>query len=365
MKLDIFAVSDIHGHASIFKEALKNAGFEPDNPKHLLVVCGDYFDRGPENRAVYIYLDRIKNKVLIRGNHDDALDTIILNKKLTENDHHNGMSRTVSEFFRGDYFREYNCIYADETREGCRELLPFLGAMRDYFETKNYVFTHGWLPNDKDTSTMEAPIRPDWRYETPSSWYSARWEEWQRVYHYDSRLEGKTIVVGHRSASYGYKFDPKRSTMCYDPFHGDGMIAIDGLTVMSGQVNVLVIRDEEVPDPVLHEMKLLKLPFNEMKVGRKTVEMRLFDEKRKQIRVGDKIRFTCEDESDSFTVTVVGLHKFENFQALTKAILPKDLGFKDYSPSQICRYMTDIYTEEKVNEFGTLAIRVSLDKNIF
>ena len=103
----------------------------------------------------------------------------------------------------------------------------------------------------------------------------------------------------------------------------------------------------------------------EMKAGKKTVEMRLFDTKRKQIRVGDKIKFTCEDGEEAFTVTVVGLHKFENFLSLAKAFLPRELGFKDYTPTQISRFMTDIYTEEKTNACGTLAIRVSLDKNIF
>ena len=41
---NIFAVSDIHGHATLLKEALTQAGFDRKNPDHLLVCCGDYFD---------------------------------------------------------------------------------------------------------------------------------------------------------------------------------------------------------------------------------------------------------------------------------------------------------------------------------
>ena len=39
-------------------------------------------------------------------------------------------------------------------------------------------------------------------------------------------------------------------------------------------------------------MKLKNEPFVSIKNGLKTIEMRLFDEKRKQIKVGDTIEFT-------------------------------------------------------------------------
>ena len=363
MKLDIFALSDIHGHASEAKEALKNAGFDRNNPKHLLVVLGDYFDRGRENKAVYNYLDSIKNKVLIRGNHDDALDNAITNGKLTTSDHMNGMERTIVEFFRSDYFPEHNLIYIDETSNGYKELTPFLAAMRDYFETEHYVFTHGWLPLEIDIPNVEAIIHPDWKYDQPSVWRAAHWKEWNKVYHYRPKLEGKTVVVGHRSTSYASEFDPMRGPKNYSIFYGEGTIAIDALTVNSGRVNVLVIRDEEVPNPITHEMKLLPHPFKEIKSGRKTVEMRLFDEKRQKIRVGDKIIFTSEENGEKLNATVVGLHRFSDFMSLADSFIPKRLGFADYTPKQIANIMTDIYTAEQVEKYGALAIRISLDPN--
>ena len=42
---------------------------------------------------------------------------------------------------------------------------------------------------------------------------------------------------------------------------------------------------------MLHKMKLNESPFNRMKKGTKTIEFRLFDEKRQKIKVGDKIEF--------------------------------------------------------------------------
>ena len=40
---------------------------------------------------------------------------------------------------------------------------------------------------------------------------------------------------------------------------------------------------------MLYKMKLNKSPFERIKNGTKTIEFRLYDEKRKQIKVGDKI----------------------------------------------------------------------------
>ena len=66
----IFAVSDIHGCATALRAALDGAGFDPKDPTYLLLVLGDLFDRGEENREVLAYLKGIRNKILIRGNHE-------------------------------------------------------------------------------------------------------------------------------------------------------------------------------------------------------------------------------------------------------------------------------------------------------
>lgn len=43
---------------------------------------------------------------------------------------------------------------------------------------------------------------------------------------------------------------------------------------------------------MLHKMKLQQSPFERIKEGKKSVEFRLFDEKRKQIKIGDQIEFS-------------------------------------------------------------------------
>ena len=62
----LFVVSDIHGHCSILKEALDRAGFDKENEDHVLLCCGDYFDRGNENVEVLKFFERLKRKILLR-----------------------------------------------------------------------------------------------------------------------------------------------------------------------------------------------------------------------------------------------------------------------------------------------------------
>ena len=99
MKKKIFAVSDIHGHCSLLKEALNEAGFDRYNPEHLLVCCGDYFDRGTENLNTLKFLDVIDNKVLLKGNHEDMLLDIFETGRFKEHNYLNGTVETIVEFF--------------------------------------------------------------------------------------------------------------------------------------------------------------------------------------------------------------------------------------------------------------------------
>ncbi len=45
---------------------------------------------------------------------------------------------------------------------------------------------------------------------------------------------------------------------------------------------------------MVHEMLLAPKPFEMMKSGQKTIELRLYDEKRKHIQIGDRIRFIVQ-----------------------------------------------------------------------
>ena len=67
MKRKIFAVSDVHGCCEALKRSLEQAGFIANDERFLLVVIGDCFDRGEENREVFEFLKGITNKIIVRG----------------------------------------------------------------------------------------------------------------------------------------------------------------------------------------------------------------------------------------------------------------------------------------------------------
>ena len=65
-------------------------------------------------------------------------------------------------------------------------------------------------------------------------------------------LKGKTVVCGHWHSSWGHsrlhnkgpEFNTNEETACFDPFIDRGIIALDGCTAYSNQVNCIVIEDE-------------------------------------------------------------------------------------------------------------------------
>ena len=72
---------------------------------------------------------------------------------------------------------------------------------------------------------------------------------------------------------------------------------------------------------MIHKMKLNESPFERIKNGTKTIEFRLYDEKRKQIEIGDKIEFLKLPElQEKILVEVLDLYKEETFENLFKKL---------------------------------------------
>lgn len=63
-------------------------------------------------------------------------------------------------------------------------------------------------------------------------------------------------------------------------------------------------------------MKLNPVPFAQIKAGEKTIELRLNDEKRRTLRVGDTITFTELGTGEMLTAAVTALHPFDSFADL-------------------------------------------------
>ena len=115
----------------------------------------------------------------------------------------------------------------------------------------------------------------------------------------------------------------------------------------------------------IHKMKLLPEYFEKIQQGSKTVEMRLFDEKRRLIRVGDMIEFSStEAPSNRVLCRVVDLKLFDSFLALAEYYSPAALGFdSSLTPGDIADFMSKIYCECCVLRVSALAIEIELAEN--
>ncbi len=108
-----------------------------------------------------------------------------------------------------------------------------------------------------------------------------------------------------------------------------------------------------------HKMKLQKSPFDSIKCGLKRVEMRLYDEKRQLIKIGDEIEFTLFDGDDTVYCMVEGINRFDDFSKLYKHYDKSMLGYTDTqvaSPKDMAQY----YDDEEINKYGVVAIEIKL-----
>lgn len=239
-KKKIFVVSDIHGHYTLLKDALGKAGFENDNTEHLLICCGDYFDRGKENLEVLKFFERLKYRVLLRGNHEDLLLKLLQTGKVLPHNYINGTMQTLTDFF-GKYSIDPvddTIDFSGKTRTVDR-VCDFIDETVNYFETENYVFVHGWIPEKVKTAD-------ELKKASDSDWEKARWIKWTEKYDGSRPLDKKVLVCGHVPTFYADKFDKSRDENNYEIFYGNGIIAVDAGTFDTKQVNVFVLEDNLV-----------------------------------------------------------------------------------------------------------------------
>lgn len=113
--------------------------------------------------------------------------------------------------------------------------------------------------------------------------------------------------------------------------------------------------------PKEHFLNLQPQPYDLISRGLKTIELRLYDEKRKNIFVGDKITFTNTQSGLELSCRVLHLHLFDSFKQLYSS-LPLDAC--GYTPEDIhSAHYTDMeryYPQEKQEKYGVVGIEIEL-----
>ena len=107
-------------------------------------------------------------------------------------------------------------------------------------------------------------------------------------------------------------------------------------------------------------MKLRSKPFYKIQSGQKTFELRLYDEKRKQLKVGDEIEFSCLDADEApFVVRVIAIHLFISFAELYASLPLLKCGYtEDTIASTNPDDMNKYYSNEKQNKYGVVGIEI-------
>lgn len=111
-----------------------------------------------------------------------------------------------------------------------------------------------------------------------------------------------------------------------------------------------------------HQMKLNESPFDLIKSRNKIIEIRLFDEKRRDINLGDIIEFLKLPKMDErLKVEVTELLFYHTFVDLINDFPMSYFGYpENYDKSKFIEQIYEIYTREEEEKYGVLGIRLKL-----
>ncbi len=114
---------------------------------------------------------------------------------------------------------------------------------------------------------------------------------------------------------------------------------------------------------VKHKMKLSANPFSLIASGGQTIEVRLFDKKRQEIKLGDTIEFSkLPNLEEKVTIEVTGLFIYPSFKDLFSDFPSESFGDKGWSVEELTEGMYKYYTKVDESEWGVLGIKISLKK---
>ena len=112
----------------------------------------------------------------------------------------------------------------------------------------------------------------------------------------------------------------------------------------------------------MHEMKLRPKYYDFILNGTKRIEIRLNDEKRQKISLGDKIRFHKEPSAleEYFDTKVIGLLRYNTFEELFKDHDITLLADKSLTKEELLKVLEEFYPKEEQAKYGVLGIRIEL-----
>ena len=102
------------------------------------------------------------------------------------------------------------------------------------------------------------------------------------------------------------------------------------------------------------KMHLHDEPFQKIKNGKKKIEMRIKDEKRSTIKVGDTIEFENRKTKEVISKKIINLYSYKNFEELIKNYNKEILGYNE--EDNILEELEIYYPKEEQEKYGVIAI---------
>lgn len=108
---------------------------------------------------------------------------------------------------------------------------------------------------------------------------------------------------------------------------------------------------------MLHKMNLNDTPFNRIKEETKTIELRLNDEKRQLLGIGDYIEFTNRQTLEKMLVEIINLYRYNNFEELYKHFNKIAMGYAEEDVADP-KDMEEYYSKEEQEKYGVVGIEM-------
>lgn len=110
---------------------------------------------------------------------------------------------------------------------------------------------------------------------------------------------------------------------------------------------------------MIHKMDLWHESFEKIKNKTKTIEMRLNDEKRSIIKIGDIIEFNDTSRGEKIQCEVVNIFRYTDFETLYQNHNKISIGYSENetaNPADMLAY----YSEENIKKYGVVGIEISV-----
>lgn len=241
MEQQVYVISDLHGHFDLLIKLLDKIKF---SEKDILYIIGDICDRGPDSLKILFYIQKHKNIILLKGNHEQLMQEALYYGVYYDDFDYPSKACHLWQVNGGDmtmenirqYLQKDKLRYEDYRvvrMAFLKNLYDYLNDLPEYLEItvngKDYVLVHAGVdvrfPLEKQKSHTLLWIRDD--------------------FHFSCGDLNKIYIFGHTPTAY---LNVDRSfNVWYDSIY-QNKIGIDGGLAcgVTGQLNCLCLNDGKI-----------------------------------------------------------------------------------------------------------------------